>query len=97
MFYVGQKVVCVDADSHYGYVIRGLEQNKIYTVRWVGDFTHPEFGAAACLRLNETIRHCEHYLIEDLPSRAVRFRPLVERKTDISVFTALLNPAKQDA
>ncbi len=26
---------------------------------------------------------------------ASRFRPIVERKTDISIFTAMLNPSKQ--
>lgn len=97
MFRVGQKVVCVNAGLIKASAgrVSGLVEGTVYTVRWSGVYTHPEFGTASCIRLHEVVRSCNFYLISDMPSRAIRFRPLVERKTDISVFTALLNPTKQ--
>jgi hypothetical protein len=79
MFRVGQKVVCVNA-KECGLLIKG----QIYTV----------------LSLNP--RGCEGAIeVDCAPSSsgcrgyfAWRFRPLVERKTDISVFTKMLTDVK---
>lgn len=91
MFRVGQKVVCVDAmpkpTNSLG--MHGLAEKMIYTIRrisggsvWLEEILRPS-GWAVCR------------LFAECPYDARRFRPLVERKTDISVFTALLNPTKQ--
>ena len=91
-FYVGQKVVCVDAKpSRPNVVIGDLTEGTIYTVRWVGIHSHPEFGDAYCIRLSELVRRCEFYDIDDLPARACRFRPIVDRKSKVS-FTIGADP-----
>lgn len=82
MFYVGQKVVCVNDDpDNYGrpvIVVKG----QVYTVSRAFDW----LGVRALL------------FVEVSPGGepgwcASRFRPVVERKTDISIFTAMLNPS----
>jgi hypothetical protein len=35
--------------------------------------------------------------VGEIPFAAFRFRPVVERKTDISIFTAMLKPSKVEA
>jgi len=91
MFRVGQKVVCVDASPITpGSIFTGAQEGGIYTVRWVGPYEDEP-----CIRLQETQRDCWVRGVRDLPYRSCRFRPLVERKTDISIFKALLNPTKQ--
>lgn len=85
-FRVGQKVVCVDADGSAGC----LEKGRTYII-----------GGAEIDALNgAVVRLADGPLNPDrmLPHRgwwASRFRPVVTRKTDISVFTAMLSPAKQ--
>lgn len=85
-FHVGQKIVCVDAFSC------PLADGAIYTVAKI----HPHYwkrheGAPA--RDN---RDCDGIEVAEtnfgLPFYSERFRPVVERKTDIAIFTALLNP-----
>jgi hypothetical protein len=91
-FRVGQKVVCVDESTHDRggwHPLSGIPQvGEIYTVTALG--THRGMPA---VRLRE-IRNGAH----DGYYRAKRFRPAVERKTDISVFTEILRrttlPAK---
>jgi len=81
-FYVGQKVVCVDA--HPDFLLKGV----IYTISRVGLLTHGETG----VNLAEVdTSACPH----DVGFRATRFRPLVERKTDISIFTDMLRTADE--
>lgn len=97
-FQVGQKVVCID-DSEPDFIstvaqvvggMDGLRKGATYTIRSV--FVDP-FYNAVCVRIVE---------IQRLPLSVVRgvryeggydparFRPVIERKTDISIFTALL-------
>lgn len=80
MFHIGQKVECIET-SPRGTAIKG----QIYTVSWIappGRFSKP------------AIR------VVEIPCHPVtggfwasRFRPIIERKTDISIFRELLNPA----
>ena len=100
MFYVGQKVVCVDNKpridaDHFGPFRRTfpmpLTIGEIYTVRGFDRNGSYDYGL---------------YLIEcrsTYPARrdgtergfySSRFRPLVERKTDISIFTKILDKTK---
>jgi len=84
-FRVGQKVVCVDDGIRprgycpaYGYPTIGV----VYTISEVGVTYHGAPG----------VNLVEHPHERSSGWRASRFRPVVERKTDISILTALLVP-----
>lgn len=95
MFRVGQKVVCVDASGWRRGIFIYPEQGEKYTVRDV----EPNAHGVLCIRVEEISQpaalsadmsmYCEPLF------RASRFRPLIEKKTDISIFTAMLNPSKR--
>jgi hypothetical protein len=101
MFRVGQRVVCVDADSGEGEWPSGSRPvlGQIYTVRSI----EPTILNSAGLKLVElcltsTPGHCgiiSKKIYKDAAYRAARFRPIVERKTDISVFKAMLTSIKE--
>lgn len=77
-FRVGQKVVCVDdspRDERPVHVVKG----HVYTI---GSFC-PLWGRKAVYLIEATAA-------DNNPFWADRFRPIVERKTDISVFTDIL-------
>lgn len=89
MFHVGQKVVCVNDDPGYssvpGNLLDGLKANTIYTVRGEVHLTNGD----RCIYLNEIVRPLEpapRYGVRELPYLAARFRPIVDKKTDISIF-----------
>lgn len=83
-FHVGQKVVCVDDEARYG-DLYPLKAGVTYTVRSIGPFCHPLFRITeVCVCVEEITRQ------DDFPYLARRFRPLVERKTDISIFHRIL-------
>jgi hypothetical protein len=102
MFHVGQKVVCLDDSSESLDGTKFIEKDAIYTIRWVGIF---DLGGiivpTLCLRLAGInrgegvwdIRHSNREAAYDMPYRATRFRPVIERKTDISIFTEMLTPS----
>jgi hypothetical protein len=84
-FHVGQKVVCVDASDGEWNDIRGgatgyLVEGEVYTVASIRKEPEVTF-----LRLEGVFSGWA----------SIRFRPVVERKTDISIFRAMLNPSKQ--
>lgn len=88
-FRVGQKVVCVDASPSA--VFRRWcgdvpVKGQVYTVRGIRVSTHPMWTGALLLLLAEI----KNVTTDGDGYRAFRFRPVVERKTDISVFTAML-------
>ena len=92
-FHVGQKVVCVSAPDCDGG--RGDERfptnllvGEIYNIRWIGIYNE-----SLTVRLVGLYRNAPKPEWIDTPFLASRFRPVIERKTDISVFTALLDPA----
>lgn len=97
-FRVGQKVVCVDAVWRGGQQDRlgipcPLKRGQIYTIRQIAvswgayrDTTGPQ----VVLDLNEV----SHPDPNGLGFAAARFRPAATRKTDISIFKAMLNPQK---
>ncbi len=95
-FRVGQKVVCVDDSVVVGFPKGGmLMRGHVYTVRQIGTTVRGEVG----VHLNEVRLTSEPGCVGivsgkpyiDAFYRAARFRPAVERKTDISIFTAILN------
>lgn len=95
-FHVGQKVVCVDdLPSINARITRApsLTKGQVFTIRdmeiWKG---------VLLVRLVEIVAAPFDFIDRGWlePSwRASRFRPIVERKTDISIFTSMLNPSKQ--
>jgi hypothetical protein len=97
-FRVGQKVICVGHGrwSCYGRAPYVPVTGGIYTIRWTGVCSgHP------CLRFHELInppyRWRDGFLecafrIQNRDG-AINFRPLVTRKTDISIFQRMLVPA----
>ncbi len=81
-FHVGQKVVCISDDwLHDGNPLVAPEVVKghVYTVVTIGSAPYP------CLRL-EGVSFYYHQ---------AGFRPVVERKTSIEVFTKMLKPVKE--
>lgn len=90
-FHVGQKVVCVDVSDGDGDIFP-LAKNGIYTVSSVG------VGIATGAPV---LRVAEFSPNLSSPFRgefwASRFRPVVERKTDISIFKAMLTPNRVNA
>lgn len=98
-WHVGMKVVCVDASAaNYdplGYTsppipdLNGLKEGRIYTIREVVDF----YGVVG-IHLQEIVRPLTRRGIE-VPYAAARFRPVQTRKTDISIFTAMLHGTKE--
>lgn len=84
-FYVGQKVVAVRGGTR-GFLKRGA----IYTISGI---------CPARRHLDKKVGYfvCEAKGLEDEITcdcfDGLNFRPVVERKTDISIFTALLDPA----
>ena len=83
MFRVGQKVVCVDADG------APLSVGAIYTIASIGPtvFGHwrGRFYKISAVYLHEVEPNpgCDGFFPK-------RFRPAVDRPTNISVFTSLL-------
>jgi hypothetical protein len=83
-FRVGQKVVCVneapDPDSFF-LETDVLRNGAVYTVASIGP-THWGNPGVALIEVPRPM---------GMSFRASRFRPAVERKTDISIFTEILN------
>jgi hypothetical protein len=83
-FRVGQKVVCVDASGSARHV---MKEGDIFTV--VGHGMHPNCVELDCKPINDRPGACGWM--------KSRFRPVVERKTDISIFTEILRKASTPA
>lgn len=97
-FHVGQKVVCIDAKNTtwrrkkflglFSYLVWSseLEEGNVYTVTQVFYGHDPLSG-----REGMAVTVAEAPNLPGSGFRVTRFRPLVERKTDISIFTSMLN------
>lgn len=89
-FRVGQKVVCIDAaPPHRSQLIPGLYgffrptglcRGEVYTVCEVGLTHRLDPKNLPCIRVDKC----------DAVVWAHRFRPVAERRTDISIFTKML-------
>jgi hypothetical protein len=105
MLRVGQKVVCVNADyTNHPNWVRVLNRpikDGVYIIRGVAPFYH-QVGRPA-IYLQEIVNapapweYGGHVLHVEYAFAADRFRPAVERQTDISIFTAMLNKTKEKA
>lgn len=95
MFRVGQKVVCVDARNvrkyskwpiREGSTLDGLSEGLVYTIRAIGSFR-----GVPCIWLDEIVRMPDLY--GEAGYHPARFRPVVERKTDIGWAHEILRKA----
>lgn len=105
MFYVGQKVVCINTPvprlgmAGYGNEIYP-QKGEVYTVRAVPIIPNFAGGAATpSIRVYEIINPMRRYKNRGafepaFPSKC--FRPLDERKTDIAIFKRLLVPTGKE-
>lgn len=87
-FRVGMKVACIDDEPHSLYTpwahhsdMDGLKKGTVYTVRSVG-----LYNGVPCIWLHEIVRGIARGWEElgEAGFSPKRFRPVVERKTDIS-------------
>lgn len=95
-FRVGQKVICIDGSRWPG--------------RGAGFETYPKEGEVYTISgFGPSDKHCRIYLAEinNPPHNyisgfhpatwaTIRFRPLVQKKTSIAIFQALLNPNNEE-
>jgi hypothetical protein len=87
MFHVGQKVVCVNgADSPFGETTPVV--GDVYTIRSV-----TQHSRGPGYRLHEIVNVPRTYLPGHMECTFAHacFRPVIEKKTDISVFTQILD------
>ncbi len=86
-FRVGQKVVCVDDIPSPGKVwyTQKPTVGHVYTVSGHGVGYYGDYPVIFVAELNNPL----------IGYRETRFRPIVERKTDISIFKAMLTPASK--
>lgn len=99
-FRVGQKVVFVDDSCRPGFAWVNNDHPQvggIYTVAQSYIGVDLLLGEVACITLVEHKRHPIAVALGNEGFKAARFRPLVEKKTDISIFTEMLNPSQVDA
>lgn len=85
IFYVGQKVVCVDngpTPGRAGWLADIPQTGEVYTIE---AFLEVEGEPGFILK---EIKNTEYW---GFSYAARRFRPVVERKTDISIFTKMLD------
>lgn len=96
-FHPGQRVICINDDplSYHGAPsnndLRGLKKGRIYVVRWCGIFYHEIVGPHAGVLVEGIVRIHQG---RDYPFAIGRFRPVVETKTDISIFTKILDDVR---
>lgn len=99
-FHVGQKVVCVNAKGGFrnllGEIVdlHEITENAIYTIRWIGisnGVPVVKLRGVVRGRVPKPLRASNRG--KDVPFASSRFRPLIERSTDISIFQQLLNPS----
>ncbi len=87
MFWIGQKVECINGSRLLGLIQTGdrLTISNIHTDPLWGDILGLEFIEAP----NPPMPYYGY--------NSINFRPIVEIKTDISVFTKMLDKIKEDA
>jgi hypothetical protein len=96
-FWVGQKVVCIKDDWLYedGLGIIHPVKDSIYTIR-DKNFQPENARCPLGLRFVELVNAIYEFRdgVDEPAWDARSFRPLVEEKTDISIFTRVLTPTR---
>lgn len=90
VFRVGQKVVCIDDAPSASGVVSPFKNGDVLTIISIMDgFSYRGHDLGLLFAEVPCIGHYDHgYSV-------ARFRPVVERKTDISIFRAMLNTTPQ--
>lgn len=97
---VGMKVVCVDVpwpadiSRHLSAGVSLPVPGQVYTIRWAGI---SEDDGNLYVRLDEIVNPVQKwpgYRAGEARFGSRRFRPVVTRKTDISIFTDMLTDTK---
>lgn len=102
-FHIGQKVVCIsDVTAHIQAYYPGSNYprlNSIYTIRHIGADRKGALLTFSELDNSHFIGQTLHGFCFDMEPGfgSEHFRPIVELKTDISVFTRMLTDQKVDA
>lgn len=94
-WHVGMKVVCVDGSNRYASNIVLPKAGTVYTIRKIVA-SWPHWLTAKpkpAIWLEEIVRPVGLHGVEH-PYGADRFRPVQTKKTDISIFTVMLDPSK---
>ena len=94
-FRVGQKVVCISGPARRDMVTDPVV-GDVYTVRGINKDQRGDIG----IHLAEIVNRPRRIIslggeIREPGFFAYHFRPVVQRKTDISIFKAMLNPSKE--
>lgn len=71
-----------------------IAERYVYTIRWIGE---RESDGGPGVMLDEVWGGFHEAFEVEYCFCITRFRPIVERKTDISIFTAVLKPSQVDA
>lgn len=88
-FRVGQKVICVDASPNPEGESLSLKMGATYTIKAVAKLWST-YGVQVFEAVAPETRMRAPFF------NATRFRPIVEQKTDISVFTRMLTPNSKE-
>lgn len=95
MFHIGQRVVCIKQGPWVPlkYDERAPAYGGVYTIRFIGSY--PEYGGILGLKFEEIVNPSLRYQMGFIECEfdAAHFRPVIKRKTDISVFQRMLVPA----
>jgi hypothetical protein len=93
-FRVGMKCICVNVEpNRNGRIPAELIKGKIYTVAGLDNFPDSEDDTGIYL---EEVSGVVSDEIHANSFKSWRFRPLVERKTDIAIFQRMLNPSPDE-
>ncbi len=81
MLKVGDEVVCVDDKVGFEQWL-GIRAGEVYTIRWIGQYSHYIHGDYLGVRLAGVERmDCPHFGYKDVPFAASRFKPVVKPRT----------------
>ena len=84
MFRVGQRVICIDATPYHGDWADGVDplvEGAVFTISR-SNYPSPIFSGDVVISVRELTNPYGYF--------ASRFRPAVERKTNIDIFTKML-------
>lgn len=95
-FHLGQKIVCIDDRWHHPNGLPPILPRKGVVYTFAGWESYVEPGNPNRYLYVEEIPKCQPDSSLRLVSfQASHFRPVVERKTDISIFKRLLQPREK--
>ncbi|WP_442185926.1 hypothetical protein, partial [Rhizobium leguminosarum] len=70
-FHVGQKVVCINDTFKHVIIDQLIRKGDIYTIRWVGEYTHYIDGTFIGVKLVEIIAHGSNSRNGNPPGRSI--------------------------